>query len=193
MAFVPSRDRARWVESWPRRGGVTARIRAFDDAVDRWVDRYRGRRLDPLFYGLSTAADHALLWIALGALRAARRGDPAIGLRLAAVLGVESALTNGPIKLAFRRIRPPSAPPGPLPYGMRRPVTSAFPSGHATSAFTAATLLADGSGAAPAYFALATLVASSRVYVRMHHASDVLAGALLGLAFGEVAKRVLSG
>lgn len=179
------------MQSWPRRG-VTGWIRAFDDAVDRWVDRYRGRRLDPLFYGLSSAADHALLWIALGALRAARRGDPAIGLRFAAALGAESALTNGPVKLAFRRIRPPSAPPGPLPYGLHRPRTSAFPSGHATSAFTAATLLADGTDTAPAYFALATLVAASRVYVRMHHASDALAGALLGLAFGQIAKRVLS-
>jgi undecaprenyl-diphosphatase len=191
MTLAPSRDRARWVQSWPRRG-VAGWVRAFDDAVDRWVDRYRGRRLDPLFYGLSSAADHGLLWIAVGALRAARRGDPAGGLRFATALGAESALTNGPVKLAFRRIRPPSAPAGPLPYGLHRPRTSAFPSGHATSAFTAATLLADGSNAAPAYFALATLVAASRVYVRMHHASDAVAGALLGLAFGQIAKRILT-
>jgi membrane-associated phospholipid phosphatase len=192
VSSVPRSDRAPWVQSWPRRGTLSARVRAFDDAVDRWVDRYRGRRLDPLFYGLSSAADHALLWIAFGAVRAARRGDPAIGVRLAAALGAESALTNGPIKLAFRRIRPPSAPPGPLPYGLHRPRTSAFPSGHATSAFTAATLLGDGTAAAPAYLALATLVAASRVYVGMHHASDTVAGALLGLAFGTIAKRILA-
>ena len=179
------------MQGWPRRGALGRWIRAFDDTVDRWVERSRDPRLDPLFYGLSSAADHALLWIALGALRAARHGDPAIALRFAAVLGVESALTNGPIKLAFRRIRPPSAPPGPLPYGMHRPRTSAFPSGHATSAFTAATLLAEDSPASSAYWELAVLVAASRVYVRMHHASDAVAGTLLGLAFGQVAKRVL--
>jgi membrane-associated phospholipid phosphatase len=179
------------VRSWPRNGALSARIRAFDAAVDRWVDRYRRRELDPLFYGLSSAADHALLWIAIGAVRAARRGDPVVGVRIAAALGAESALTNGLIKLAFRRIRPPSAPPGPLPYGLHRPRTSAFPSGHATSAFTAATLLADGTDAAPVYFTLATLVAASRVYVRMHHASDTLAGVLLGLALGQIAKRAL--
>ena len=191
MAFVPSRDGSRWVQSWPRDGALTRCVRAFDDAVDRWVERYRSRRLDPLFYGLSSAADHALLWIALGALRSARRGEPATGLRLAAALGAESALTNGPIKLAFRRIRPPSAPPGPLPYGMHRPRTSAFPSGHATSAFTAATLLSTRRGASPVYFGLATLVAASRVYVRMHHASDAVAGALLGLALGRLAELAL--
>jgi undecaprenyl-diphosphatase len=176
---------------WPRRGAVGKWIRAFDDTVDRWVERSRDPRLDPLFYGLSSAADHALLWIAIGALRAARRGQPANALRFAAALGVESALTNGPIKLAFRRIRPPSAPPGPLPYGMHRPVTSAFPSGHATTAFMAATLLSDGA-ATSAYWELAVLVAASRVYVRMHHASDTVAGALLGLVFGQIAKPVLT-
>ena len=179
------------MQGWPKRGALGRWIRSFDDTVDRWVERSRDPRLDPLFYGLSSAADHALLWIGLGALRAARRGDPALALRFAAALGVESALTNGPVKLAFRRIRPPSAPPGPLPYGMHRPRTSAFPSGHATSAFMAATLLSEGSSTS-AYWELAVLVAASRVYVRMHHASDAVAGTLLGLAFGQIAKRVLT-
>jgi membrane-associated phospholipid phosphatase len=192
VGSAPLRDRALWVQGWPRRGALSRWIRAFDDTVDRWVERTRDPDLDPLFYGLSSAADHALLWMALGALRAARRGDPAIALRFAAVLGVESALTNGPIKLAFRRIRPPSAPPGPLPYGMHRPRTSAFPSGHATSAFTAATLLSENAPVTSVYWELAALVAASRVYVRMHHASDAVAGTLLGLAFGQIAKRVLT-
>jgi undecaprenyl-diphosphatase len=179
------------VQSWSRGGTLTGWVRAFDDTVDRWVERFRSRPLDPVFYGLSSAADHALLWVAFGALRSARRGEPAVGLRLAAALAAESALTNGLIKLAFRRIRPPSAPPGPLPYGLHRPRTSAFPSGHATSAFAAASLLAVGTDAGPVYFGLAALVAASRVYVRMHHASDVVGGALLGLALGQLAKRAL--
>ena len=75
-----------------------------------------------------------------------RQGDPAIALRMGAALGVESLLTNGPIKACFRRVRPDDdhPPEGPLPYGMHRPITSSFPSGHAASAFTAATLLAGG-------------------------------------------------
>jgi undecaprenyl-diphosphatase len=180
------------VQRPPRRAGLAARIGALDDVVDRWVERHRTPRLDPVFYGLSSAADHGLLWTALGAVRAVRRRDPATALRVGAALGAESALTNGPIKFLFRRIRPESPPPGPLPYGMHRPRTSAFPSGHATTAFTAATLLSDGTGSGAAYFGLAAVVASSRVYTRMHHASDVVAGALLGLALGQVAKRLLA-
>jgi undecaprenyl-diphosphatase len=171
--------------------GLRDRVRAFDDRVDSWIDRHRGRRLDPLLYGLSSAADHGLLWTLVGSLQAARVGDPAPALRLGAAMGIESALTNGPIKACFRRIRPPRDTGEPLPYGMHRPRTSAFPSGHATSAFTAATLLSHGSAGGPAYFALAALVAGSRVYVRMHHASDVIAGAALGLVFGGVLRRLL--
>jgi membrane-associated phospholipid phosphatase len=169
-----------------------SRVHAADLRIDAWVERIRGPRLDPLFYGLSSAADHGLLWLLVGASKAARRGDPAIALKLGAALGVESLLTNGPIKAMFRRVRPEDdhPPEGPLPYGMHRPLTSSFPSGHAASAFTAATLLAGGS-ATPVWFALAAAVASSRVYTQMHHASDIVAGAALGLALGVAARKLV--
>jgi undecaprenyl-diphosphatase len=175
-----------------RRAEAVSRLQALDDTVDAWFARIRRPALDPLFYGLSSAADHGLLWLAIGSARAAGRGNPELALRLGVSMGVESALTNGPIKLCFRRVRPEndSLPDEPLPYGMHRPITSSFPSGHAASAFTAAMLLSD-SPLAPAYFVLAALVATSRVYVKMHHASDVLVGAALGIAMGAVARRVL--
>lgn len=175
-----------------RAARVASRVQAFDDAVDEWMARIRGPVLDPLFYGLSSAADHGLLWFSIGSLRAARRGDPGIALRLGIDIGIESALTNGPIKLMFRRVRPEleQLPDEPLPYGMHRPISSSFPSGHAASAFTAAMLLRD-SPLAPFYFALAALVATSRVYVKMHHASDVVVGSALGVVMGAVARRLL--
>jgi undecaprenyl-diphosphatase len=160
--------------------------------VDDWVEHHRRPALDRVFYGLSSAADHSLLWVAIGAVRqTAGRGRPGSALRLSGVLAVESAFTNGPLKAVFRRVRPASDAEefGPLPYGLRRPVTSAFPSGHATSAFTAAAFLAKDDPLGPAYYVLATVVAASRVYVRLHHASDVLAGAALGVAFGGIARR----
>ncbi len=171
--------------------GVVARVDAIDGAVDRWVERVRGPVLDPVFYGLSSAADHGLLWLSIGSLRAARRRDALLALRLAAILSAESALTNGPIKACFRRVRPTldHGDTGPLPYGMHRPITSSFPSGHAVSAFTAATVLAGGADT-PLLYTLATAVALSRVYVRMHHLSDVVVGAALGVAIGSVARRV---
>lgn len=156
------------------------------------MEKHRHPALDRMFYVLSSAADHSLLWVAIGAVRqAAGRGRPGSAVRLTGVLAVESALTNGPLKALFRRVRPAPDPErsGPLPYGLRHPVTSAFPSGHATSAFTAAAFLARHDPLSPAYHVLAGVVAASRVYVRLHHASDVIAGAALGVAFGRVARR----
>jgi membrane-associated phospholipid phosphatase len=171
---------------------MLSRVHAFDLRVDARVERIRSPKLDPVFYGLSSAADHGLLWLFVGSARAARRGDPGVALRLAAALGIESALTNGPIKACFRRVRPDDDHPaeGRLPYGMHRPISSSFPSGHAVSAFTAAMLLAGGP-ATPLWFGLAATVAASRVYTQMHHASDVVVGAALGVAMGAIARRVL--
>lgn len=172
---------------------MVERLRAFDRRVDEGVERWRRPALDHVFYPLSSAADHSLLWAGLGIARQlSGRGRPGSAGRLVAVLAVESALTNGLVKSWFRRVRPLLDPAalGPLPYRLRRPVTSAFPSGHATSAFTAAAFLARGDRLGPAYHGLAVVVGASRVYVRMHHASDVLAGALMGIAFGRVARRL---
>ena len=171
---------------------MLSRVHAFDLRVDALVERIRSPKLDPVFYGLSSAADHGLLWLLVGAGRAAREGDPGTALRMGASLGVESMLTNGPVKACFRRVRPADdhPPEGPLPYGMHRPISSSFPSGHAASAFTAAMLLAGGP-ATPVWFALAATVAASRVYTQMHHASDVVAGAALGIVLGTIARRLL--
>ncbi|MBM3671908.1 MAG: phosphatase PAP2 family protein [Actinobacteria bacterium] len=171
-------------------GDVIDAVHALDDAVDKWLELHRSERLDRLFYGLSSAADHGLLWHALGAVRALRRREPGYALRFSTALGIESALTNGLVKLLFRRMRPPDhfENDDPLPYGMRRPITSSFPSGHAATAFMCAVLLSKGNRAGPAYFSLAALVAASRVYTRMHHASDVAAGAVLGLVLGSAAR-----
>jgi len=171
---------------------VFERVHEIDAQIEKRIEPHRSPALDALFYRLSSAADHGLLWFALGTVRAARTRDAKVALRVALVLGAESALTNGLVKSLFNRVRPPDhfEHDGPLPYDMRRPITTSFPSGHAATAFTAATLLSHGTKLGPLYFSLAALVASSRVYVRMHHTSDVVAGALLGLCLGQVARRL---
>ena len=39
------------------------------------------------------------------------------------------------------------------------------------------------------YYAVIAVVASSRVYVKIHHPSDVVAGALLGVALSRLVRR----
>ncbi len=168
------------------------RFAAFDDRVDAWVDSIRAPTLDHVFYALSSAADHSVLWHVLGAVSGFRHRSLAPARRLSKILATESALTNGAIKSLFRRERPERdrTDDEALPYGMRVPITSSFPSGHATAAFTAAAVLSE-EGGAWIWYPLASLVAGSRVYVRMHHASDVIGGAALGIVLGATLRRII--
>ncbi|MHB8671896.1 MAG: phosphatase PAP2 family protein [Acidimicrobiales bacterium] len=163
----------------------------FDLAADRALDSLRGHpAADRLFYLASELGDFGLIWLILGALRGLRGGrDWNAALRIAAGLGLESVLINVVVKSLFRRSRPPWEVDRPHP--LRRPRTSSFPSGHATSAFSAAALLADGDDLGPLYYAVAVVVATSRVYVRIHHASDVVGGVAIGVILGQLGRRLV--
>ena len=174
------------------RGANARRIQRFDDVVDRAFQRLRGHRaIDRLFYGASAVGDHGMIWVMLGAVRGLR-GDHhwRAAVRVAAGVGIESIVVNAGVKSLFRRTRPVVIEPRPFP--LRIPLTSSFPSGHATSAFCAATLLSDGDPQlAPLYYATATVVALSRIHVKIHHASDVAGGIVVGLALGQIGKRLV--
>jgi len=165
----------------------------FDEAIDRRVDRVRGQHpaLDLVMYGATELGDWSLLWHLIGAGQALLPGrDPMTSVRLSMILGAESLLVNGAIKSVSRRHRPVWEEDRPRPHRIRRPTTSSFPSGHASAGFTAAGVLSQGDPLWPLYYGLAAVVASSRVYVKMHHASDVLAGAAIGVGFAALARRL---
>ena len=168
-------------------------VASFDDWVDAHLERLRGNPLaDAVFTNASHLGDFSVIWHIIGAARGItsdRRADQAFAL--SAVLGVESAVVNQGIKRLFRRVRPTET--GDPRYHVRKPSTSSFPSGHASSAFVAATLLTawDGRRAAPLWYGVASVVGVSRAYVRIHHASDIVGGAVVGLGLGVIARRIL--
>ena len=172
---------------------LTARrsVASFDLAVDNAFDHLRGNIVaDRVFYAASELGDFGLIWVLLGTVKGLRRGDDlATALRMTAAMGAESVLVNGVIKSCFRRTRPPWEVDRPL--RVRRPLTSSFPSGHATSAVSAAMMLSEDDDLWPLYVVLAAIVATSRIYVKIHHASDVGAGVAVGVVLGMIGRRIL--
>lgn len=174
-----------------RRAGLAGAVGAFDRWADRTADRWRGRvPADVAATAASALGDHGLVWFLIAV---ASRDDPRRRRSAAtavAFTGVVTPVVNRAVKLAVGRRRP-AGDPAPLP--VRVPKTASFPSGHALAAWCAATMMARDDPLAPAYYALAAAVSWSRVHVRLHHATDVVAGSLLGVALGRIGRLLLPG
>jgi undecaprenyl-diphosphatase len=158
--------------------------------------------LDELLVGLTPGLEHPALtaisvalssWWVKGPLIVAiglacdvcRRRLP-LAFVSAAAATLFASLMVGPLKDLFDRARPPEADPG-LDALVALPENASFPSGHAATAFAAATAIGILSPRMRPYaLALAAGVALSRVYLRVHFPLDVLAGSLLGAGVGAL-------
>ena len=172
----------------------TSTIDQLDKQVDQWWERWRGLpALDRLFFCASNLGDFSLIWHIVGGLRALPPGrKPGSAIRFSTLLGLESLLVNQGIKRFFSRNRPGSADENTTKHQLRQPITSSFPSGHASAAFCASTVLASRSKLGSMWHLAAAIVACSRIHVRLHHASDVGAGAFLGFLLGKTVGRIVS-
>jgi undecaprenyl-diphosphatase len=119
---------------------------------------------------------------------AKRRLLPTAMLAAAAAAAVAEGLTVV-LKHATERARPPLADPA-IEAMVSLPASTSFPSGHAATAFAAATAVGmlHPRLRAP-LLVTAGMVALSRVYLGVHFWSDVLVGSLLGVAIGLVVAR----
>jgi undecaprenyl-diphosphatase len=127
------------------------------------------------------------LWLVAGLVLLAL-GGPA--LRVFAASAAAAALANVVqvlLKRRFRRPRPYVRNPafGVAPLGLFADDRFSFPSGHTLNAFAIGMPIAlQFPAAAPALLLVAASVGASRVVLGLHFVTDVLAGALLGLAIG---------
>jgi undecaprenyl-diphosphatase len=158
----------------------------WDASFDKlWEPLRKSSALNRVFYLASEVGDFGMIWLAIGATQGALGPDSKtkMALRLAIAMGLESALVNGFIKSFFKRQRPEWDQERPM--HLRKPRTSSFPSGHSSSAVTAAILLsAPVSGWTIIYAILAAIVAFSRVHVKIHHITDVAGGLFVGALYG---------
>jgi membrane-associated phospholipid phosphatase len=178
--------------SVPGLGGLGPGVARFDEIVDEWLESIRGNpAVDRVATTASRLGDWSTIWHAAGLARALASGRFREAIALDIGLAAESLIVNPGVKRLFRRERPTES--GDERYEVRRPSTSAFPSGHASAAaFAAVTLMRWGRRrSSPLWLTLAVVVGVSRAVVRIHHASDVVGGAATGVALARLLAKPL--
>ena len=147
--------------------------------------RTRGHtpRLEAVAIALGKAGNNGAVWVVLGVALALIDPDQRESWLICAALGPVAIGLNYGIKLLVRRPRPVL---DGLPALGGAPSSLSFPSAHATSSFAVATAMFRVDPATAGAFAVAFALALGRPYLGMHYPSDVLVGAVLGMALGLV-------
>jgi len=179
-----------------RRQDLFTALGTIDGAGERLFGPLRGRpAVDAVAGAASNMADYGVIWVALAALKARRRGPGRVrAVRALALAGISSYGLNRFVKSLVGRERPadpPTATGTPAAVPVRAPTSTSFPSGHTLAAFCSAVAIPQTSAGVGVGMAFAAVVAASRVHLRAHHLSDVAAGAVLGATLGAAVRRAL--
>jgi undecaprenyl-diphosphatase len=152
------------------------------------LEAVEGLRWGPLtvvFVLLSAWWMKGVAFVAIGAVGDVRAKRPLPVATVIAALSVGiGSLVVAFLKESIDRSRPAHADPG-LDAAVATPGSPSFPSGHTATAFAGAAVVgAFYPRLRWPLFALATLVGLSRIYLGVHFALDVVAGAILGVSIG---------
>ena len=171
--------------------GIIEAVGRLDFATFQLLRLYHWPVLDIVMASLSDIAAGAGVWVFLTLLIAFlnwHRWPAAVQVLLAIALTI--IVTESAVKPLVNRGRPFESYTDTRVYGFR-PTTRSFPSGHAANAAAAAYALTRLAPEARVLFwVIALLISSSRIYLGVHYPTDIIGGALIGLA---VAKFVVGG
>jgi undecaprenyl-diphosphatase len=157
-----------------------------DFAAFQWLRLHHWPLLDHVMAGLSDIARGGAIWFGLAILIALlHRGRWPGAVQVVLAVLLTGQLTDHVAKPFFNRARPFESYVDTQVYGYK-PTTRSFPSGHAAQAMAGAYALTRlAPDARVIFWVLGFLVAFSRIYLGVHYPSDVIVGALFGLAISR--------
>ena len=137
--------------------------------------------------------DKGIFWIAVALILIITKKYRKTGIMMGVALLLGLIVGNATLKPLVARTRPYDMPGVEIDLLVDRLHDFSFPSGHSLACFEAATVLMirEKKFGIPA-LVIAILVALSRLYLYVHYPTDVLAGTLLGIAFGFLAVYIVN-
>ena len=159
----------------------------FEFAFLDWLQQFHNPVLDALAVFLNYAGEHGEIWIAFTLLLLLFRRTRKAGCAMATALVLYLVAGDCILKPLFARPRPCDINTS-ITMLVARPHGHSFPSGHTASGVAAAYALwlQNRKLGAPA-LVLAAFIAFTRLYLYVHFPTDVLGGAVLGIALGTAA------
>ncbi|MFC2167859.1 phosphatase PAP2 family protein [Acidobacteriota bacterium] len=164
-----------------------------DQNIKQWVDSNNAGMFDEIWESITNTGNGVFLGGLLASYYVVGEIFRLDNMRKIALLGVESFVISGVLvgilKYSIGRARPHTGESRTSfhPFSSSSSYYS-FPSGHATSAFSVATVIAQHSKeflVDVTAYGLASLVAMSRIQKNKHWVSDVFIGSVLGYFIGK--------
>ncbi|MGI6126789.1 MAG: phosphatase PAP2 family protein [Planifilum sp.] len=151
--------------------------------------------LDQFMIAVTTIGDLGMVWLAMGCALLFSKRYRTLGIGILVAVALAGVVTECILKPMIMRPRPCDVNTS-VALLVSHPYGSSFPSGHTCASFAAFGILlfaqAPRKLTVPAGI-LAILIAFSRLYLYVHYPSDVLAGAVIGLALGWLTVRMYRG
>ena len=165
---------------------------AIDFSILNFIQaHFRCAFLDGIMPAITSLGNAGIFWIALTVLMLLIPKCRRVGVVMAAALAMDVVLCNGIIKPLAARIRPYDINTA-VQLIVAKPTDYSFPSGHSAASFAAVSALYfSRSKLWIPGFILALLIAFSRLYLYVHYPSDVLAGIIIGILLGYLAKVII--
>ena len=154
-------------------------------------ETFSTRFLDVFFSTITRFADHGIGWIVLSVLLIAFKKTRKMGISMGLALIIGYITGNMFLKNVIGRVRPYDFA-GNIDLLVDRLSDFSFPSGHTLCSFEGAFAVFIRNkkwGIAAIVFAF--LIALSRLYLYVHYPSDVLVGALMGIAIAYLASFIV--
>ena len=161
------------------------KIQSVDDVVLRKISKLHTPVLNRIMIAASTSGNMGLVWFAICLPFLINPAWRSTGANIIVGIGWASLMGELLIKHIVRRVRPCHTLNDDEQL-INKPKYYSFPSGHTTSSFSVVgvTMLRCGLPVVACVLALACLIGFSRIYLRVHYLSDVVAGVVLGIICG---------